>query len=209
MADSTWTTANEALTLSSDYYDRSVLEGFSQAQSQMGLVSWGGYVFHVYKEIAEKHSVEFSEYPVPGNSTVGYRVQNKINMPSEVVLDALMVTTGALSNKTAFSAPFMSINWADISSYLDVTPWVTYPLSVGGIIDKLKEAMYKGWALTYNGKYGRIKNMAIRELSMLDNEKTAYGVPVKIVLRQVLGINHRATTKKKVSSVIAGVCKLL
>lgn len=208
MADSTWTTANEALSLSADVGARKLLELYSDNQNRLGLVSWGGYVFHVYREISEKHSVEFSEYPVPGNSQVGYRVQNKINMPTEVVLDALMVTTGALSIKTTASAPFISIKGSFTDTYLDVEPWVTYPLSVGGIIDKLKEAMYKGWALTYNGKYGRIKNMAIRELSMLDNEKTAYGVPVKIVLRQILGINHRATTKKKVSSVIAGVCKL-
>lgn len=209
MADSTWTTANEALSLGSDKLARELLELYSDDQNRLGLVSWGGYVFHVYREISERHSVEFSEYPVPGNSTVGYRVQNKINMPSEVILDALMVTTGALSIKSLKSAPFIAIQGSFMNTFFDVEPWVTYPLAVGGIITKLKEAMYKGWALTYNGKYGRIKNMAIRELSTLDNEKTAYGVPVKIVLRQVLGINHRATTKKKVASVTAGVCKLL
>lgn len=212
MVDATWTTSNESDNLISDQGIRKGLIRKANLQDYGGIVSWGGYIFHVYKEIAEEHSINISEYPVPGNSKLGYRVQNKINQPSRVVLDVMMVTTGVLSAKQAASASFfdsyVSGSMSALSTFLDVTPWVVYPLGIGGIVKKLKEAMYKGWALPYNGKYGRIENMLIEKIETLDNEETVYGVPIKIHLRQVLGINHRATNKKNVSSVTAPVCKL-
>ena len=212
MIDATWTTGNESGDLIKDDVTRKNLIRKANLQEYDGIVSWGGYIFHIYREIAEEHSINISEYPVPGNSKFGYRVQNKINQPSRVVLDAMMVTTGVLSAKQAKSAPFLDSyvdgNMDALSHFADVTPWVNYPLNIGGIIGKLKEAMYKGWALPYNGKYGRIENMLIEKIETLDNEETVYGVPIKVHLRQVLGINHRATNKKNVSSVTAPVCKL-
>lgn len=211
--DGTWTTGDEHAALWGDEVIRGELILKADTQQAAGIVSWGGYIFHVYKEIVEEHSIDISEYPVPGNSKLGYRVQNKINQPSRVVLDVMMVTTGVLSAKEALSASytsgFSSFNaMGMVSAFLDVTPWVNYPLNIGGIVGKLKEAMYKGWALPYNGKYGRIANMLIEKIETLDNEETVYGAPIKIHLRQVLGINHKATNKKNVSSVTAPVCKL-
>lgn len=196
IADATWTTYEESSSLEDDDKTRVRLAQDSFKQWQVGLVSWGGYVFHVYNEIAEKHSISLSEYPVPGShdSTIGYRVQNKINQPSEVVLDVMMVSTGALSTKSLYSAPIHKYGWRT-SSFFDAMPWVYFPSDVGGIIVNLKEAMYKGWALTYNGKYGRIRNMIITSIQTKDNEKTVYGCPIRIHLKQVLGINHRAVKK--------------
>lgn len=207
MTDATWTTFDEYDELSGDDIKRDYLVKKANKQKIDGLVSWGGYIFHVYEEIAEDHRVEFSEYPVPGQSSLGYRVQNKINLPSEVVFKAMMVTTGVVSAKYFLSAPYKNSFELDVSSFLDVFPWVSFPIGVSGIIKKLKEAMYKGWALPYNGKYGRINNMAIKEIKTLDNEKTVYGVPIELHLKQVLGINHRAATKK-VSVCVAPIALL-
>lgn len=194
IADATWTTYEEYPQLGTDDGKREYLEVESDAQAKLGLVSWGGYIFHIYNEIAEKHSISLSEYPVPGQDTIGYRVQNKINQPSEVILDVMMVTTGFVSTKALASAPIHKYGWS-ISSFFDAMPWVSFPSDVGGIIVNLKEAMYKGWALTYNGKYGRIRNMIITSIQTKDNEKTVYGCPIRIHLKQVLGINHRAVKK--------------
>lgn len=195
MVDSTWTTADEQLTSSTPLIAQDLIRGslktYSTAQEQMGLVSWGGYIFHVYEEVGEKHQVELSEYAVPGsNNLLGFRVQNKINKPSEVFLKAMMVTTGVVSAKQVASAPFMS-SGLGFSSFFDVFPWVSYPTGIAGIMDKLKQAMYLGWALPYIGKYGRINNMALISVESLDNEQTVYACPLKLHLRQVLGINHR------------------
>lgn len=195
MADAGWTTYDEQFvgdTLTDDSKRLNLILD-SALQKQCGLVGWGGYVFHVYKEILEKHSIDLSEYPIPqvGLTELGNRVQNKINKPSEVILDVMMVTTGFLSTKTALSASYSKFNFSP-SSVVDAFPWVSYPLGIGGIMDKLKEAMYKGWALPYNGKYGRIENMVITSIEAQDNEKTVYGCPLKIHLKEVLGINHRA-----------------
>lgn len=210
MVDATWTTSNEQVPISSlrvDDFTRGALKVQSLAQEKLGLVSWGGYVFHVYREIMEKHSVDMSEYAVPGDSSLGYRVQNKINNPSEIILDTLMVSSGLLSVKTGASASFLRTDMG-LTSFFDALPWVTYPLAVGGIMDKLKQAMYKGWALPYNGKYGRIQNMVLTSIESLDNEETVYGCPLKLHLKQVLGINHR-TVGVKLSAVTCPVQSLI
>lgn len=204
--DATWTTANEQsdIDLRADNIIRAGLIEKADFQESMGVVSWGGYIFHVYKEVMEKHSIELSEYAVPGQSVLGYRVQNKINQPSEVILDTMMVSSGTKSIKQMMSASFAKGLLENlegggmqfIGNFLDVTPWVVYPLNIGGIMNKLKEAMYKGWALPYNGKYGRIENMALISVESLDNEETVYGCPLRLHLKQVLGINHRAVGRK-------------
>lgn len=206
--DATWTTSNEAIDLVTDNRTRSKLLAASAAQQCQGMVSWGGYVFHVYREMLEKHTIELSEYAIPGQDKLGYRVQNKINQPSEVILDAMMVSSGTKSIKQLSSASFatglldMSLASA-IGSFLDVTPWVVYPLNICGIMQKLKDAMYKGWALPYNGKYGRINNMALISIESLDNEETVYGCPLRLHLKQVLGINHRAVGRKVSSCTVS------